>query len=225
MHVIFCRYLLDNGASVSAVNNDGELAIDISESDEMEELLQKEIDAQGIDCEESRHTEERMMLEDARQWLNAKALGDVPHQKTGATALHVAAAKGYVKVMALLLQTGTPINSLDFDGWTPLHAAAHWAQREACEVLCENLANMDIKNHVGQTAFDVADPDVTELLTQLKKKQANLQKDRPDIRSILNRPPVPSTPTTPTAPAVIPSPATVPAVSSLSSSAANAKRR
>ena len=40
------RYLLDHGASVSAVNNDGELAIDISESDEMEELLQKEIDKQ-----------------------------------------------------------------------------------------------------------------------------------------------------------------------------------
>ena len=42
------RYLLDHGASVSAVNNDGELAIDISESDEMEELLQKEIDNQVI---------------------------------------------------------------------------------------------------------------------------------------------------------------------------------
>ena len=37
---------MDHGASVSAVNNDGELAIDISESDEMEELLQKEIDNQ-----------------------------------------------------------------------------------------------------------------------------------------------------------------------------------
>ena len=38
----FGRFLLDHSASVSAVNNDGELAIDISESDEMEELLQKE---------------------------------------------------------------------------------------------------------------------------------------------------------------------------------------
>ena len=45
-YVIVFRYLLDHGASVSAVNNDGELAIDISESDEMEELLQKEIDNQ-----------------------------------------------------------------------------------------------------------------------------------------------------------------------------------
>ena len=48
----------------------------------------------------------------------------------------------------------------DFDGWTPLHAAAHWAQREACEMLAENYVNMDIKNCVGQTPFDVADPDV-----------------------------------------------------------------
>ncbi len=40
-------------------------------------------------------------LEDARQWLNGKIFGDVPHPKTGATALHVAAAKGYAKVKTL----------------------------------------------------------------------------------------------------------------------------
>ena len=43
--------------------------------------------------------EERMMLADAMQWRNANSLGDTPHAKTGATALHVAAAKGYVRVM------------------------------------------------------------------------------------------------------------------------------
>ena len=48
----------------------------------------------------------------------------------------------------------------DSDGWTPLHAAAHWAQREACELLVEHHANMEVKNCVGQTCFDVADPDV-----------------------------------------------------------------
>ena len=50
---------------------------------------------------------------------------------------------------------------------------------------------MDIKNYVGQTVFDVADPDVLRLLEELKKKQATLQKDRPDIRILFNRPPVP----------------------------------
>lgn len=90
-----------------------------------------------------------------------------------------------------MIQAGGQVNAQDLDGWTPLHAASHWAQREACEILCENYANMEIKNYVGQTCFDVADPDVLRLLEELKKKQANLQKDRPDIRNLINRPPVP----------------------------------
>ena len=39
------------------------------------------------------------MLEDAQYWLTSGYLADRPHPKTGATALHVAAAKGYIKVM------------------------------------------------------------------------------------------------------------------------------
>lgn len=39
------------------------------------------------------------MLEDAQMWLGAGYLADRPHPKTGATALHVASAKGYIKVM------------------------------------------------------------------------------------------------------------------------------
>jgi len=186
------RYLLEQKADVAAVNNDGELAIDISESDEMEELLQKEIDSAGIDCEESRHMEERMMLADAMQWRNANSLGDTPHAKTGATALHVAAAKGYVRVMNLVIQCGAAVNVQDHDGWTPLHAAAHWGQREACELLCENYANMDVKNYVGQTCFDVADPDVSTVLDDLKKRQATLSSGRPDIRKLINTPAVPA---------------------------------
>ena len=59
---------------------------------------------------------------------------------------------------SLVIQCGAAVNVQDHDGWTPLHAAAHWGQREACELLCENYANMDVKNYVGQTCFDVADP-------------------------------------------------------------------
>ena len=39
------------------------------------------------------------MLEDAQYWLTSGYLADRPHPKTGATALHVATAKGYTKVM------------------------------------------------------------------------------------------------------------------------------
>merc|ERR1719187_3158651 len=111
----------------------------------MEELLQKEITNQRADCEEARNREEREMLNDARQWLNSGIYADVSHPKTGATALHVAAAKGYIKVMNIVMQAGAIVNIQDYDGWTPLHAAAHWAQREACELLVEHGANMEIK--------------------------------------------------------------------------------
>ena len=84
------------------------------------------------------------------------------------------------------------VNVQDFDGWTPLHAAAHWGQREACQALAENYANMDVKNYVGQTCYDVADPEVLHFLDELKKRQATMQKDRPEIRNLINRPPVPA---------------------------------
>lgn len=53
----------------------------------------------GVDVEVAKREEEEVLLRDARQWLNAGKISDEPHPKTGATALHVAAAKGYIEVM------------------------------------------------------------------------------------------------------------------------------
>jgi len=53
----------------------------------------------GIDAEAARKEEEEMMMRDANQWLNAGCYSEQPHPKTGAYALHVAAAKGYIKVI------------------------------------------------------------------------------------------------------------------------------
>jgi hypothetical protein len=41
------RYLIEHGGNVAAVNNDAELPLDIAESDEMEDMLQQNINAQG----------------------------------------------------------------------------------------------------------------------------------------------------------------------------------
>ena len=51
-------------------------------------------------------------------------------------------------VCSVLLQGGANLNSQDLDGWTPLHAAAHWGQKEACEMLVEEFCDMDMKNYV-----------------------------------------------------------------------------
>lgn len=96
------KYLIEQGADVAAVNNDGELAIDIAECQKMEELLKEEIRQKGVDCDAARNDEERAMLRDAKEWLASKSPAskvNEPHPKTGATALHVAAAKGYLDVM------------------------------------------------------------------------------------------------------------------------------
>ncbi|XP_026278059.1 protein phosphatase 1 regulatory subunit 12A isoform X3 [Frankliniella occidentalis] len=192
--ISIAKYLIEHGANVAAVNNDGELPLDIAESDEMEELLLDHITTKEIDCDEARGEEERMMMMDAKEWINNGEMEDKPHPKTGASALHVAAAKGYIKVISVLLQGKVDINSQDCDGWTPLHAAAHWGQKEACEMLVEHFCDMEIKNYVGQTAFDVADLDMVRTLEELKKKQATLQRDNGDINAIINKKAAANTP-------------------------------
>uniref|UniRef100_A0A8C8ERK3 Protein phosphatase 1 regulatory subunit n=1 Tax=Oncorhynchus tshawytscha TaxID=74940 RepID=A0A8C8ERK3_ONCTS len=174
------EYLIGQGASVGVVNSEGETPLDIAEEEAMEELLKNEINRQGVDIEAARKEEERIMLRDARQWLNSGTINDVRHAKSGGTALHVAAAKGYAEVLKLLIQAGYDVNIKDFDGWTPLHAASHWGKEEACKILVENLCDMDLINKVGQTSFDVADEDVLGYLEELQKKQ-NLVSQLPNI--------------------------------------------
>lgn len=53
----------------------------------------------GIDCDQARSEEERSMLNDAKAWRSGAPGKDSLHPRSGATALHVAAAKGYIKVM------------------------------------------------------------------------------------------------------------------------------
>ncbi|XP_061570981.1 protein phosphatase 1 regulatory subunit 12A isoform X9 [Cololabis saira] len=176
------EYLITQGASVGVVNSEGETPLDIAEEEAMEELLQNEINRQGVDIEAARKEEERIMLRDARQWVNSGQIQDVRHAKSGGTALHVSAAKGYVEVLKLLIQAGYDVNIKDYDGWTPLHAAAHWGKEEACRILVENLCDMDLINKMGQTAFDVADEDVLGYLEELQKKQNLLMSEKKDVK-------------------------------------------
>nr|XP_022287242.1 protein phosphatase 1 regulatory subunit 12A-like isoform X15 [Crassostrea virginica] len=179
------RYLLEQKANVAAVNNDGDLAIDICEDNEMRKILQEEMDNQGVDADAARSEEESQMMQDANKWLNNKSVKEKKHPKTGATALHVAAAKGYMKVMSILLKAGADVNSQDYDGWTPLHAAAHWGQEEACKTLVDHMCDMQIKNNGGQTPYDVADSDVLKLLEELERKQASRKDEKESQNEII----------------------------------------
>ncbi|XP_071582727.1 protein phosphatase 1 regulatory subunit 12B isoform X7 [Temnothorax nylanderi] len=181
--ISIAKYLIEQGCNLAAVNNDGELALDIAESDEMEDMLQQHINKAGIDCDQARSDEERSMLNDAKAWRAGAPGKDSIHPRSGATALHVAAAKGYIKVMQILLQARCNVDAQDFDGWTPLHGAAHWGQLEACKLLVENGCDMDMKNYADQTAFDVADADILKSLENLREQQALIVKENPQTNN------------------------------------------
>ncbi|XP_020858798.1 protein phosphatase 1 regulatory subunit 12B isoform X6 [Phascolarctos cinereus] len=172
------EYFINHGASVAAVNSEGEVPSDLAEEAAMKDLLLEQVKKQGVDLEQSRKEEEQQMLQDARQWLNSGKIEDVRQARSGATALHVAAAKGYSEVLRLLIQAGYELNVQDHDGWTPLHAAAHWGVKEACSILAEALCDMDIRNKLGQTPFDVADEGLVEHLEMLQKKQNVLRSEK-----------------------------------------------
>ncbi|ODM92373.1 Protein phosphatase 1 regulatory subunit 12B [Orchesella cincta] len=169
-YVSIAKLLMEHGANVVALNNDCSIPLDICKSDEIRELFIQEINGKGIDLKDARRGEEVKMMDDAKRWLANGAVDENPHPVTGATAMHVAACKGYIKVLDLLIKAGANMNSQDFDGWTPLHAAAHWGQKEACEVLLEHMCDMGLRNNCDQTALDIADSSVVPLLEEWKKR-------------------------------------------------------
>ncbi|KAM7414705.1 hypothetical protein PAMA_019492 [Pampus argenteus] len=171
------KYLIEHNAHVGAVNSEGELPLDVATEDAMERLLKGEIKKQGIDVDKARKEEERIMLQDAMA-VRAGSGTLKPHPNTKATALHVAAAKGYIEVLKVLLQCGVDVDSRDIDGWTPLHAAAHWGQEEVCTLLSDNMCDMGAVNNVGQTPLDVADENLVDTLEELQKKQNALRTEK-----------------------------------------------
>ena len=62
------RYLLDNGAFPAPVNNEGDTPYDLAEDYEtIQEMLQDQVKAQGVDIDAVRNLEEVVMLEDANK--------------------------------------------------------------------------------------------------------------------------------------------------------------
>ncbi|XP_037936735.1 protein phosphatase 1 regulatory subunit 12A isoform X2 [Teleopsis dalmanni] len=184
--VSIARYLVEHGAEVAAVNSDGDLAVDLAVDIQhlpMMDFMQKMVTELNIDCEKARKAEEQLMLNDAKKWLRSDASEvDRPHPKTGATALHVAAAKGYTKVLGLLLAGRANVDKQDNDGWTPLHAASHWGQKEAAEMLVDAMADIDMRNYAGQTCIDVAERKMVKFLEELRASKRIKRRPSSQIR-------------------------------------------
>ncbi|CAH8603856.1 unnamed protein product [Heterobilharzia americana] len=166
------RFLIENGADLSVLSIDLELPIDVAQDDEMIKLLTNAMKKQGVDAEAIKHSEEQTLLNDAQHWLASGHYKPVVDPRTGATPLHVAACKDYTKAMEILLKIpGLDINAKDFDGWTPLHAAAHWNREASARMLANAGASFDEHTRASQSVFDVADKEIIVLLRQLRERQ------------------------------------------------------
>ncbi|KAL5964254.1 Protein phosphatase 1 regulatory subunit 12B [Taenia solium] len=139
------KLLLENGADAGIVSFEQELPLDVAQGGDMVSLLKDWMQRQSIDEKVARGAEEQQMLNDVQEWLKSGQYPRVVDPRTGATALHIAAAKGYSEVLELLLKLpGVEVDATDIDGWTPLHAAAHWAKEKPLRLLAAAGASFDI---------------------------------------------------------------------------------
>ncbi|CAD6198280.1 unnamed protein product [Caenorhabditis auriculariae] len=171
-NVSIVQYLCQKGADLTIVNSDKELPLDLADDEQCRDTLEKNYERQKIDVEACRDRELATMMHDVQTWINVGEYRDVPHVRTGGTAMHVAAARGYTQLLELLVKAGGNVHARDKDGWTPLHAAAHWAERDACKILIENNASVSDVTFANQDVLAVADKEIVEYLEELAAAQA-----------------------------------------------------
>ena len=70
---------------------------------------------------------------------------------------HKAAAKGDTEFLQDCLDAGTPVDSLEGNGWTALHAAVFNGKDEAAKLLLKSGAVATVKNNNGKTPLDLVD--------------------------------------------------------------------
>lgn len=111
-------------------------------------------------------------------------LDDKIHARSGASLLHVAAAKGYIDIVSTLLSNRTLKNQInidarDFEGWTPLAAACYWQQASSVQLLIQHNADVNVKTSSGQRLEDLTNHElILKLIEDRRKKLIEEQKLR-----------------------------------------------
>jgi len=57
----------------------------------------------------------------------------------------------------MLVELGADLEAYDDEGWTPLHAAVHWQQKESIRILAEAGADLEAVTFRGDTCMQLTD--------------------------------------------------------------------
>ena len=104
----------------------------------------------------------------------------------GANPLNVAACRGYLKVVELLLEHGADLDKArSNDGWTPLHTAANNNHTEVVTCLMNWSASLTSRANDGRRPIDAA---VKQNIKQLLRDEENCRGNRNLKRAIIPSP-------------------------------------
>ncbi|KAF5200513.1 Ankyrin repeat domain-containing protein [Thalictrum thalictroides] len=98
-------------------------------------------------------------MDEVSSWIKevCEKGGSLDHRdRDGQTALHVAANKGNVECVKMLIEGGADKNAKCNDGWTALYTAAANGNCQIVELLMELGADPMISTEDGRTAVDIA---------------------------------------------------------------------
>lgn len=151
-----CKLLIEAGANVNAVNEDGYTPL-LKALEDDEDFYPEEI-AEYV----------KLMIEAGSDVNAVNNEGSSPLHKVWET-----------KSCQLLLEAGANVNAIDGEGNTPLHKAL-WMENppeiiiEICKLLIDAGADMYVENDNGDTPYDIAtsDDDLSDIAELMRQKKA-----------------------------------------------------
>lgn len=125
-----------------------------------------------------------------RLLLDAGANANARSQISGNTALFLAAYRGRMDVVKLLVEHGADVNAKDDGDSTPLQDAAWSGQTEVVRYLLEQGAEPDAKDGFGRSALDLAiEGGHTEIATILEEAGATTRPADAEPMGMIASPP------------------------------------
>ncbi len=155
-------WLIQHGARLDAVNNEGDTLISRAAAEGLKDLLERlwpEADRRGLTRAMSQYPLHRAAYHAQpaiAEFLLGKGLGPDQRDERGKTPLHRAAQGGALEVARLLLGKGAKVDARDTRGLTPLHDAVARGREEMVRLLLERKADPNVLTPDKRSALDLA---------------------------------------------------------------------